>query len=287
MTMTYNPTAQFEIKEWDVEFRKTPGRTLMARIYQPQGAGPFPTLLDLHGGAWHDKDRFANVPMDQAAARSGVLVVAIDMRNSPEAPYPGSVQDANYGVRWLKMKAREWKGDPENLGVLGSSSGGHVAELLAMRPRDPRYTAIPLPEAPGLDATVAYVATRSPISNCHARYEHMVKTNRPEMEKKSKMYFDPWESIFEGNPALILERGEKVTLPPLLIMQGELDSNVPWQIQEKFAQAYRAAGGECELEIFKGCEHMWIQDPGPQTDRAHEILKAFIAKQLRAMRRAA
>lgn len=287
MTMTYNPTAQFEIKEWDVEFRKTSGRTLMARIYQPQGAGPFPTLLDLHGGAWHDKDRFANVPMDQAAARSGVLVVAIDMRNSPEAPYPGSVQDANYGVRWLKMKAREWKGDPENLGVLGSSSGGHVAELLAMRPRDPRYTAIALPEAPGLDATVAYVATRSPISNCHARYEHMVKTNRPEMEKKSKMYFDPWESIFEGNPALILERGEKVTLPPLLIMQGELDSNVPWQIQEKFAQAYRAAGGECELEIFKGCEHMWIQDPGPQTDRAHEILKAFIAKQLRAMRRAA
>jgi acetyl esterase/lipase len=171
--------------------------------------------------------------------------------------------------------------------VLGSSSGGHVAELLAMRPRDPRYAAIPLPEAPGLDATVAYVATRSPISNCHARYEHMVKTNRPEMERKSKLYFNPWESIFEGNPALILERGEKVTLPPLLIMQGELDSNVPWQIQEKFAQAYRAAGGECELEIFKGCEHMWIQDPGPQTDRAHEILKAFIAKQLRAMRRAA
>ena len=287
MTIAYNPAAQFEIKEWDVECRRTPKRTLMARIYQPQGPGPFPTLLDLHGGAWHDKDRFANVPMCQAAARSGVLVVAIDMRNSPEAPYPGSVQDANYGVRWLKMKAREWKGDPENLGVLGSSSGGHVAELLAMRPRDARYGAIPLPEAPGLDATVAYVATRSPISDCHARYEHMVKTNRPEMVKKSKLYFDPWDSIFEGNPALILERGEKVTLPPLLIMQGELDSNVPWQIQEKFAQAWRAAGGECELEIFQGCEHMWIQDPGPQTDRAHEVLKAFIAKQLRAMRRAA
>ena len=154
--------------------------------------------------------------MDQAAARSGVLVVAIDMRNSPEAAYPGSVQDAHYGVRWLKMKAREWKGDPENLGVLGSSSGGHVAELLGMRPRDPRYGAIPLPEAPGLDATVAYIATRSPISDCHARYEHMVKTNRPEMIMKSKKYFDPWDSIFEGNPALILQRGEKVTLLDLL-----------------------------------------------------------------------
>ena len=284
---TYNPAAQFEIKVWDVEFRKTPSRMLMARIYQPQGAGPFPTLLDVHGGAWHDKDRFANVPMDEAVARSGVLVVAIDMRNSHEAPYPASVQDASYGVRWLKTKARDWRGDPTHLGILGSSSGGHVAELLAMRPRDPRYNALPVQGAPDLDATVAYVATRSPISDPHARYEHMVKTNRPEMEKKSKMYFDPWDTIFEANPALMLERGEKVTLPPLLIMQGELDSNVPWQIQEKFAKAYRAAGGECELEIFAGCEHQWIADPGPETDRAHEILKAFIARQLGSLRKAA
>jgi acetyl esterase/lipase len=284
---TYNPAAQYELKVWDVDFRKVPTRMLKARIYQPQGPGPFPTLLDVHGGAWHDKDRLANVPMDEAVAKSGVLVVAIDMRNSPEAPYPGSVQDASYGVRWLKTKARDWRGDPKNLGILGSSSGGHVAELLAMRPRDPRYNAIPMAGAPDLDATVAYVATRSPISDCLARYEHMVKTNRPEMEKKTKMYFDPWESIFEGNPAKILERGEKVTLPPLLIMQGELDSNVPWQIQEKFAKAYRAAGGECELEIFKGCEHQWIADPGPETDRAHEVLKAFIARQLGALRKAA
>jgi acetyl esterase/lipase len=170
---------------------------------------------------------------------------------------------------------------------VGNLRGGHVAELVAMRPRDPRYAAVALADAPNLEATVNYVATRSPISDCHARYEHMVKTNRPEMVKKSKMYFDPWESIFEGNPALILERGEKVVLPPLLIMQGELDSNVPWQIQEKFANAYRAAGGECQLEIFAGCEHMWISEPGPQTDRAHEILKAFIARQLGTLRKAA
>src|SRR3989442_14034508 len=110
----------------------------MARIYQPQGVGPFPTLLDLHGGAWNNKDRFANEPMDRAVAASGVLVVAVDLTLAPEAPYPASVQDGNYGVRWLKSKAAEWNGDAANLGVLGSSSGGQPAHPLAPRPRDAR-----------------------------------------------------------------------------------------------------------------------------------------------------
>jgi len=112
MATVYNPSNKFEIKTWDVEFRRAPKRVLMARIYQPQGSGPFPALLDLHGGAWNNQDRTANQPMDENLAKSGILVVAIDLTRAPEAPYPASVQDANYGVRWLKAKAREWNGDP-------------------------------------------------------------------------------------------------------------------------------------------------------------------------------
>ena len=116
MRVTYDPAATFELKVSEVEFRRTDkGRQLMARIYQPQGSGPFPTVLDLHGGAWRRKDRLAEEPMNRAIAASGVLVVAIDMRLSDEAPYPASVQDANYGVRWLKWKATDWNGDPSKI----------------------------------------------------------------------------------------------------------------------------------------------------------------------------
>ena len=253
----------------------------MARVYQPQGAGPFPTVLDLHGGAWRRKDRFAEEPMDRAIATSGALVVAIDLRLSEEAPYPASVQDANYGVRWLKARAVEWNGDPARIGVYGSSSGGHVAQLLAMRPRDPRYNAMTLSAAPNVDATVAYVATRSPISDPYARFQQAERMKREGMIENSRIYFNPWDTIYEGNPQLMLERREAVTLVPMLIMQGALDDNVLPAVQEKFVATYKAAGGVCELTVFEDSEHEWVAKPGPQTDRAREMVKAFIARQLK------
>jgi acetyl esterase len=280
----YNPNAHFDIKVWDEDFRQIPTRMLKARVFQPQGRGPFPVLLDLHGGAWNDKDRFANVPMAENLAGSGILVIAVDLTLAPEAPYPASIQDANYAVRWLKHRAKDWNGDSTHLGVLGSSTGGHLAELLGMRPRDPLYSALPLPEAPKLDASVAYVVARSPISDPYTRFQQAEKMKREEMMNKTKRYFVPWETIFEANPQQILERGEKVTMPPMFILQGALDDNVIPPIQQKFCETYRKAGGECDLEIFEGCGHIWVADPGPQTDRAHEMIRAFIAKQLRALR---
>jgi acetyl esterase/lipase len=275
----YDPTAKFGVTVSEVEFRRNrTGRMLMARIYRPEGAGPFPTVLDLHGGAWNAKDRFAEEPMDRALAASGVLVVAIDLTLAPEAPYPANVQDANYGVRWLKWKAPSWGGAADKIGIYGSSSGGHVAELLSMRPRDPRYNAIPLPEAPAVDATVAYVATRSPISDPYARFKNAEAHERSEMMANHTTYFKPWDTIYESNPQQILERKEAVSLGPLLIMQGGLDDNVLPSVQERFAQTYRAAGGACDYHLFEGAEHQWVAHEGPDTDRARQLVKQFIAR---------
>src|SRR5690349_23002124 len=173
----YDPKAKFEVDVSEVPFRRNDaGRQLMARVYRPRsvpgGTGRFPALLDLHGGAWYRKDRTANEPMDRAAAASGLLVVAIDLTLAGEAPYPASLDDARYGVRWLKDTAREWNGDTSKLGVLGSSSGGHVAQLLAMKP------------GPGEE--VAYVATRSPISDPYARFQQAEKTKREHLIEASK-----------------------------------------------------------------------------------------------------
>lgn len=280
----YNPAAKFDLDVSEVDMRRNAaGRMLKARIYRPKGAGPFPTVLDLHGGAWNRKDHMAEEPMDRALASSGLLVVAIDMTLGPEAPYPACVQDANYAVRWLKMNAATWNGDTAKIGIYASSSGGHVAELLAMRPGDPRYNSIPLTGAANVDATVAYVAMRSPVSNPFARYENAERRKNEGMIKNNQVFFSPWETIHESNPQEILERDEKAsTSVPMLIMQGALDDNVLPEVQEKFAKTYKAAGGSVEYKLFENCVHEWVAEPGPQTDKARDTAKEFIARQLKA-----
>ncbi len=277
----YDSHASFDLAVSEIELRRNAaGRMLMARIYQPKGPGPFPTVLDLHGGAWNRKDRFAEEPMDRALAASGLLVVAVDLTLASEAPYPACVQDANWSVRWLKANAARWNGDISRLGVYGSSSGGHVAEVLAMRPHDPRYASIPLASAPELDATVSWVAMRSPVSNTVARYQNAERRRNEGMIQNNKVFFSPWEAIHEGNPRAILERKEKVALPPFLIMQGALDDNVLPEMQEEFTRAYRAAGGQCDYHLFENSVHEWVAEPGPQTDKARETVKSFIGRQL-------
>ena len=65
-------------------------------------------------------------------------------------------------------------------------------------------------------------------------------------------------------------------------MQGALDDNMLPAAQAKFAATYKAAGGNCDYQLFEGCEHEWVATPGPQTDRAREMVKAFIARRLKA-----
>ena len=123
---------------------------------------------------------------------------------------------------------------------------------------------------------------RSPISNTFARYQNAERRGNANMMKNNKVFFNPWETIHESNPQEILEREEKVVLVPFLIMQGALDDNVLPEAQEKFAKTYKAAGGDCDYRLFENSVHEWVAEPGPQTDKAREVVKEFIARQLKA-----
>jgi len=121
---------------------------------------------------------------------------------------------------------------------------------------------------------------RSPVSNPFARFQNAENLKREPMMKNHTVFFNPWETIHESNPQEILERHEKISMVPMLIMQGALDDNVLPAVQEKFVATYKAAGGNIQFHVFEGCEHEWVAKEGPQTDRARAMVKAFIAQQV-------
>lgn len=280
--LRYDLSQNYGLWIYDVEYRHAGAESWLARIYEPQGKGPFPLLLDVHGDVWGalDLDRTLDSLIDRALAASGMVVAAIDLRRAPHDPYPASVADVNYATRWLKVHARDFDADPQTLGGLGMSSGGHLVMLSAMRPRDLRYAALPLTSSSGVGASLRYIIGLYPILDPYARYLFAQQTSRADLIKGHDAYFRTTRAMQEGNPTLILSRGEKVQYPPVLILQGTADINVTLGMQEGFATAYRSAGGSIDLETFPNSPHGFTVRPGPATDRAIALMKAFIARQV-------
>jgi acetyl esterase/lipase len=278
--LSYDPKQTYQLEVKEVEYRRDENQSWPVRVYQPQGSGPFPVMVDAHGGAWNRGTRTNAEVMDRALAESGIVVAAFEFRLAPDHPYPAQVTDINYGTRWLKAHAGDFNGDAGSIGALGSSSGGHTVFLSAMRPLDHRYAALTLDEAPELDATLDYIVACWPVVDPFARYLYAQETNNDRLVASTNNYFTNSDGTTEGNPHMILQRGEKVTLPPALIIQGTEDDNIPVPATKEFAAAYRRSGGDIQLEIFDGMPHGFGYQAGPETDRAVGLIKAFIARQL-------
>jgi acetyl esterase len=270
-----------EFQTEDIEYQRAGGKAVLARLYRPRGAGPFPAVLEVHGGAWTSGDRLNNVAIAEALAGEGAVVLSIDFRMPPEARYPDVVADVNLGVRWLKAHAAEFGSRPDRVGGLGTSSGAHLLLLSTLKPRDRRYAALPLAEAPTVDARLPWVVACWPVADPLARY-HAVKARGNDRLVQAHHQFWPAESdMDEGNPQRILERGEPVELPPALVLQGTNDDNLTPDMADRFVAAYRRRGGTIALEKFEGQPHTFVsRDPtSAASKRALELIKAFVHAQ--------
>jgi len=290
--MAYAPKT-YEIDVEDVEYVRHGDKPLLARMFKPRGAGPFPAMVEIHGGAWNLGERTMDVRVNEPLARSGVVVAALDFRMPPEASYPASMADINYAIRWLKTRAREFNIRPDAVGVMGSSSGGHQAMLTGMRPRDPRYASIPLPAGPAsADASVRGVVMLWPVIDPLARYRYAKKlkaAGKPYPQFVDLVlplhdkYWKNEDAMAEGNPALALDRGERVELPPAQYIQGVDDVVHPRVDLDRFVANYRKAGGQVELELFEGeAEGFIIRKPSsPNSARAIEKIITFVHEHIR------
>lgn len=282
-----NIPGRHEIDVDDVEFRRHGGEPLLARLYVPRGAGPFPLVVELHGGAWCRGNRLDDESMNRALAERGIVVAAVDFRQPPQAGYPASLADINHALRWLKANAARWRARPCSVGVMGVSSGAHQAMLAAMRPHDARYAALPLAEHEDTDATVAFAVLCWPVIDPIGRYRyaHALRASvEPYPEAIDRVipdhdrYWPDEAAMAEGSPLQALERGEAVHTPPVLYLQGDADRMHPREQLDRFVAAYRRAGGELTLKIYAGEDTGFVtrRPDAPATADALRAIAAFV-----------
>ncbi len=281
-----NETSEYTTE--DIAYVRHGGEALMLRFLRPQGQGPFPLVVDLHGGAWTNGDLSGCQERDEVLVRAGFATAALDFRHAGDG-YPTSLADINFAVRWLKSQSERLRIDAGRVGISGQSSGGHLAMLMAMRPLDLRYGGIELEAgAPSTTANVRCVAMTWPVINPLSRYRHALRLrdgaeppawtgNIPE---RHDLYWKTEDNMAEGNPLLALERGEAVEPPPALWVQGrpdeihdyrDPDSALDLNEPERFAARYRAAGGEIDIAYV---------DQGERAAASHAPLVAFFQKHL-------
>jgi acetyl esterase/lipase len=231
-------------------------------------------------------------------ASHGIVSIALDFRSGSEDPYPASVQDINYAVRWTKANARDLKTRPDLVGLSGQSSGGHLAMLVAMRPHDRRYAAIALPAGTAAqDATVRCVIMSWPVINPLSRYRHAKRDLAAGKEwgksiiPRHDSYWGSEANMAEGNPLLALERGEKVALPPAVWYQGrndvqhdykDLDSDFPGNEPQRFCALYKKAGGDITLEPIDMDRHSGHSPDLTTTGDMFGRMVAFVGKHVGA-----
>ncbi len=283
-----------ELEVEDMEYLRHGGEPLLARVYRPSGDGPFPAVIELHGGAWSQFDRTRGTALHEALARSGLVVVALDFRQGAIGAYPRSVADIHYGIRWVKARAGALNIDPRRVALSGNSSGAHLAMLVAMRPNDPRYASIPLEGAEPHDAGVRCVAMFWPVINPSGRYRYARRLrdsdSPPEWParnmQQSLSYWATEENMEEGNPMLALMRGEDLRTPPAIWIRSAHDEihdyhdaemDYPGNQSELFVRKYREAGGEIELHSYDAPYLFTTEHPAlPQSIEAMRRVIDFI-----------
>jgi len=275
--------------ETDMVWAKPAGLELKATVYRDLKApeGPLPVLVDVHGGAWGAYDRTSDALYCRELAKSGLLVVSVDFRQSPDFQHPAGSADVSAAIRWVRLNAAKLGADPDRVGLIGSSSGGHLALLSALRPDAPQHMGTPISDASGafalhdtIDATVDYVVAMWPVSDPAARYRYAKRAGVKQLVDLTQRYFPDEDAMWDASITRIVTSGEAKDLPAILVVQPGEDSNIPQDMTFDLMRAWQARGGQLEYAYYPGQPHAFGHRPSEATNDLVRLIADYIHRRL-------
>lgn len=224
----------------DVEFSRPGGVPLTLDLHVPDGKGPFPAIVIVHGGGWVNGNKRTYVtPWFDVLTKAGFAWFTINYRLAPTYQFPAAVEDVQAAVKWVRDHAREYKVDRRRIVLMGESAGGHlVAFAVAKNDRNSRVAAV-----------VDFYGPHNLLKRERDRGE--VGSNMRQFLGIDKLDAEGERKLREASPITYVRKG----LPPFLFIHGTKDASVPYDQSPLMCDALRKAGNVCEVYTVEGAPH--------------------------------
>ena len=214
----------------NIEYGRAGGQSLQLDAFLPDGPGPFPVAIVVHGGGWVAGDRSRNVePLFQPLVEGGFVCFSISYRLAKDMSLLGAaVEDVEQAIRYVRAHGPEFQGDPDKIALVGESAGGQLAAMAALGKNG--------------SAVKAVLALYAP-------------TDLGELASDRNIIPEPFRHVLSRLRTLSPIHHVRSGMPPFLLIHGTADPLVPFEQSRNMCRAIRKAGGKCDLIAVNGGGH--------------------------------
>jgi len=247
----------------DVEFALAGDVHLLMDANIPEGVGPFPAVIWVHGGGFVSGDKYpAPMSLLEPLSRQGYAWFSVNYRLSPQYPFPAATDDVEAAVGYIKTHAREYKTDVNRLVLMGASAGGHLVSFVGVKHRAEN----------NVTAVIPFFGEHDLVNRVHPDGECMIDGRV--VANPAGFCLSPGLSKFLGITVASTDRESVVRaaspvthvykeMPPYLFVHGTKDFNVPYEQSVRMCTAMKKVGATCEVILVEGGGHgfgAWDKD---------------------------
>ncbi|MST00565.1 MAG: alpha/beta hydrolase [Opitutus sp.] len=233
-------TSAFAELKTDIEFAKIGDVSLTLDVNIPDGPGPFPTAILVHGGGFTKGDKTSYIkPLFEPLTRANFAWFTINYRLAPQHRWPACAEDVERAIRWVKAHAKEYKADPKRIALIGESAGGHLVSYVGVR-------------GTGETAVAAVVPFYAPHDlEFQVKSRNALGGSMTALFGLTELNDDAWKTLRAASATTYLRK----SLPPFLLIHGTKDAAVPYEQSVKFQERTKALGNSCDLHTIPDGVH--------------------------------
>jgi acetyl esterase/lipase len=261
--------------EKGIEYSNPDGQHLQVNMARPQGNGPFPAVVCIHGGGFRAGHRDGYNDLIQRLAERGYVAITVSYRLAPKYPFPAAVHDVKATVRWLRANAAKYHVDPNRIGATGGSAGGHLAQFLGVT--------ADVKEFEGEGGNPAQSSRVTCVVNFYGPSD-FTKSYGKSVDAHEVLPLFLGGNLEQARPAHIRSSPLNWVTPnsaPTLCVHGTKDDYVAYEQATWLVDRLKSAGVEAELLTLEGAGHGFR---GDDARRADEAMFAFFERHLKPAR---